>query len=191
KDPNDESKKPQAMHGNAVVNGKREKPGDVDCFAVSLKKGQTLVASLEAHHTLRSPMDAILQVVSADGFVLDENHDFHGLDPQLAFTAPKDGTYVVRLFAFPANPDSAIRFFGSDACVYRLTLTTGPFADFAMPAADGTDVRGWNIPKAGMRVAVPLAEGETHAVLFAPELANTVRMRIEPHAHHVALERGA
>src|SRR5262249_24383864 len=77
------------------------------------------------------------------------------------------------------------------ACVYRLTLTTGPFADFAMPAADGTDVRGWNIPKAGMRVAVPLAEGETHAVLFAPELANTVRMRIEPHAHHVALERGS
>jgi hypothetical protein len=136
-------------------------------------------------------MDAILQVVSADGFVLDENHDFRGLDPQLAFTAPKDGTYVVRLFAFPSNPDSSIRFFGSDTCVYRLTLTTGPFADFAVPGPDGPVIHGWNLPKAGKRVAMPkLAPGETHATLFDPEIANTVRMRVESHPHHAALEPG-
>ena len=90
-----------------------------------MKKGQTLVASLEANRTLRSPMDAMLQIVSADGFVLDENNDFHGLDPQIAFTAKKDGTYIARVYAFPSSPDSSIRFFGSDACIYRLTLTTG------------------------------------------------------------------
>ena len=137
--------------GSAVVNGQLAKTGDVDCFAVTLKKGQTLVAALEAHRTLRSPMDAVLQVVSADGFVLDQNHDHHGLDPQLAFTAPRDGTYIVRVFAFPAPPDSSIRFFGSDACVYRLTLTTAEFVDFVTPLAvehlKAAKVRlhGWNL----------------------------------------------
>ena len=106
KEPNDDFKKPHALDGSCVVNGKLEKVGDVDCFAVTLKKGQTLVASLEAHNTLRSPMDAMLQVLSADGFVLEENNDFHGLDPQLAFTAKKDGTYIARVYAFPAQPDA-------------------------------------------------------------------------------------
>src|SRR4029079_2714160 len=87
KEPNDEPKTAQLLNQSSVVNGKLSRSGDVDCFAVALKKGQTLVASLEANRTLRAPMDAILQLVSADGFVLDENNDFHGLDPQLAFTA--------------------------------------------------------------------------------------------------------
>jgi hypothetical protein len=82
KEPNDEPKKAQKIEGSSVVvNGKLEKNGDVDCFAVSLKKGQTLVASLEAHNTLRSPMDGMLQLLSADGFVVDENNDHRGLDP--------------------------------------------------------------------------------------------------------------
>ena len=109
------------------------------------------MASLEANRTLRSPMDAMLQIVSADGFVLDENNDFHGLDPQIVFTARKDGTYIARVYAFPSSPDSSIRFFGSDACLYRLTLTTGPFADFALPLAvtaggkEQMKVEGWNL----------------------------------------------
>jgi hypothetical protein len=185
KEPNDDAKKPQVVAGNAVVNGRLEKSGDVDCFGVALKKGQTLVASLDANAALRSPVDPILQVVSADGFVLDENHDFRGLDPQLAFTAPVDGAYVVRVFGFPSTPDSSIRFFGSEACVYRLTLTTGAFADHATPLAvsapgDAAKVglEGWNVPK-GLRLEA--AAPDRHAVLFAPELANAVRVRVEPH----------
>jgi hypothetical protein len=187
KEPNDEVKKPQEIAGNVVVNGKLEKSGDVDCFGVAIKKGQTLVASLEANHLLKSPMDAIMQIVSADGFVLDENHDHHGLDPQLAFTAPKDGTFIVRVFAFPSQPDSSIRFFGSEACIYRLTLTTGAFADHAMPLAvskpeDAAKVQleGWNIPK-GVKLDSRLSEDGTHATLLGSEVANPVRVRVEPH----------
>lgn len=186
KEPNDDTKKPQVIDGNVVVNGRLEKGGDVDCFGVALKKGQTLVASLDANSGLKSPVDPILQVVSADGFVIDENHDHRGLDPQLAFTAPSDGTYVVRVFGFPSAPDSTIRFFGSEACVYRLTLTTGAFADHATPLAvtkpeDAAKVaiEGWNIPK-GLRLGAAARDG--HATLFAPELANAVKVRIEPHA---------
>lgn len=159
-EPNDEAAKPQAVERSCVVNGKLAKGGDVDCFAVKLTKGQTLVASLLAHHTLRSPMDAVLQVVSADGFVLDQNHDHHGLDPQLDFTAPADGTFVVRVFAFPSQPDSSIRFFGSEACVYRLTLTTAGFVDYPLPLAVAKNSLvkprpvGWNL---GVAPLVPSA----------------------------------
>jgi hypothetical protein len=188
KEPNDEFAKPQVVDKNAVVNGRLEKPGDVDCFAVALKKGQTLVASLEANHVLKSPMDGVLQILSADGFVLDQNNDFRGLDPQLAFTAPKDGTYVARVFAFPATPDSSIRFAGAETYVYRLTLTTGGFADYAMPLAvpraDPGEVGavGWNVPDAAKRLHVlaEVAEDDLAAV-FHPTLANPLRVRLEPH----------
>src|SRR5215471_1979186 len=159
KEPNDDFKKPHILDGSCVVNGKLEKSGDVDCFAVQLKKGQTLVASLEANHTLRSPMDGMLQILSADGFVLEENNDFHGLDPQIAYTAKKDGTYIARVYAFPSQPDSSIRYFGSEACVYRLTLTTGAFADFVLPLAVSQDatqveVEGWNLTPESRKLTV-------------------------------------
>jgi hypothetical protein len=72
-EPNDDPKKPQVLDkSQVVVNGRLDKPGDVDTFAVKLTKGQTLVASLEAYRTLRSPMDGVLQILSADGFVLEQ-----------------------------------------------------------------------------------------------------------------------
>ena len=150
-EPNDDPKTAPIIAMPTVVNGVLGKSGDVDCFRVKLAKGQTLVASLEAHRTLRSPMDAVLQLVSDTGAVIEQNHDVRGLDPELAFTAPADGTFAVRLFAFPSQPDSSIRHFGSPACIYRLTLTTGEFVDFATPLAVERDrestltLRGWNL----------------------------------------------
>ncbi|MCI0702049.1 MAG: pre-peptidase, partial [Planctomycetia bacterium] len=185
KEPNDEFKKPHALEGSSVtVNGKLEKVGDVDCFAVNLKKGQTLVAALEANHTLRSPMDGMLQILS-DGFVLEENNDFHSLDPQLAFTAKRDGTYIARVYAFPATPDSAIRFFGSEACVYRLTLTTGAFADFPVPLALSqqgpwrVEVEGWNLTPQSHKLS--FAFDDRFGKAFGGDLANSLRVRSESH----------
>jgi hypothetical protein len=155
----------------------------VDCFAVGLKAGQTLVASVEANGTLRSPMDGVLQVLAPGGFVVEQNNDRRGMDPQLAFTAPVAGTYVVRLFAFPATPDASIRLSGGDAYVYRLTLTTGGFADVATPLAVGADgrtvtVQGWNVPDGARRVEVP--KGPPGLVdVFHPKLANVLRVRRE------------
>lgn len=187
-EPNDNFKKPHVLPGpSAVVNGKLEKSGDVDCFAVALKKGQTLVASLEAHDTLRAPIDAMMQVLSADGFVLEENNDFRGLDPQIAFTAKADGTYIARVYAFPAAPDASIRHFGSDACVYRLTLTTGPFADHAVPlavsaGAASVGAEGWNLtPEAGKLAFTAGRPGDPFGAARSPDSARAVRVRAEPH----------
>lgn len=193
KEPNDEPAQAQPVSGpGVVVNGQLAKSGDVDGFAVALKQGQTLVASVEANAGLKSPMDGILQVVAPGGFVAAVNHDRRGLDPQLAFTAPAAGTYVVRLFAFPSTPDSSIRLFGSDACVYRLTLTTAGFADHALPLAVGSDggpvrVTGWNVPDAAKRLAVPKGPPGLTDV-FHPLLGNTLRVRREAVPCHDATD---
>jgi hypothetical protein len=149
----------------AVANGVLARSGDVDGFAVELEQGQTLFADVAANRDLGAPMDAVLQIVSADGFVLDQNDDTRGNDPRLVFACPADGRYVVRLFAFPATPNSTIALAGADDYVYRLTLTTGPYVDHVVPLAVTRDgdhrVRpiGWNLPESPDPVAIAVADG--------------------------------
>lgn len=150
-------------HG--VANGILQSSGDVDGFAVFVEAGSTLVADMAANARLNSPVDAALQVVNSDGFVVAENHDGVGIDPRLAFTATKTGTYIVRVFGFPSKPNSSITYSGAATYVYRLTITTGPFIANAarVSVAAGTKsvpVYGWNIPE-GTEVPV---SGETKSL---------------------------
>lgn len=166
-----------------VVNGALAK-GEVDSFAVDLKKGQTLVAALDANTRLGSPMDAVMQVVSPGGTVVAENHDDLGLDPRLGHAARVDGIHLVRVFAFPATPDSTIAFAGNTSYVYRLTLTTGPFATHAVPVAVPLSKLGmarpggWNIPHGIMgAVTFPKVDGiAEHLPADAPALPQGARM---------------
>lgn len=154
--------KPREAHKipevNLTINGIL-KDSEVDCFAVSLEAGQTLVAVLDANTRIGSPMDSILQIATLDNIVVAENHDDLNLDPRLAFTPAKSGIYVVRIFAFPSTPNSTIKFNGSPDHVYRLKLTTGPYATHAIPLSAsltnfGTvEAAGWNIP-AGTKLTV-------------------------------------
>ena len=145
----------------ATVNAVLQKSADVDTFAVPLQEGQILTAAVLAQRVLGSPMDAVLQVVDAQGTVVGHNDDDHGFDPRMTFVAPKDGKYYVRVFAFPSAPNSTIALAGGSDFVYRLTLTTGSVADYAMPyvvnSSMNTDVRllGTNLPTEGTSVSVP------------------------------------
>jgi pre-peptidase len=163
-EPNDDWKKAQTLDESAVVvNGQHMKGGDADSFAVALKQGQTVVASLMANRVIASTQDAVLQMLSPGGFVLDQNEDDQGFDPQLAFMAPADGTYFLRTWALPMTPDSSIRLFGSPAAVYRLTVTTGPFVDRVLPlatqagATQRLELRGWNIGVGEINVEPPVS----------------------------------
>ncbi len=183
-EPNNDPKKPQSITESATVNGRLQTRGDVDAFAVTLRKGQKLVAAIEANRTLKSPMDGVLQIVSPKGFVLQQNDDFRGMDPQLVFEAPADGVYLVRTFAFPETPNSTIAFAGAPTFVYRLTLTTGGFVDHPWPLAvsrsNPTDIQasGWNIVK-GERLILAAKEESDFAVVFSEKLANAKLVRIE------------
>jgi len=137
---------------SATVNGVLEKAGDVDTFAVTLSKGQTIVCAMQARVVIGSPMDAVLQIADARGTVMAQNDDDLSFDPRVTFTAPDDGKWFVRTFAFPAAPDSTISFAGGADYVYRLTLTTAAVVEHTEPAVrfdqdneTSLSIFGWNI----------------------------------------------
>lgn len=112
------------------LSGVLHRSGEVDTYSVSLSQGQTLVASVDAHETFGSPMDAVLQLLDERGFVLQQNDDDHGFDPLIVAPIERTGTYFVRVFCFPATPNSTINFAGGSDHHYRLTLSTGPFSTY-------------------------------------------------------------
>jgi hypothetical protein len=83
---------------------------------------------------------------------LAQADDSPRFDPCLSFTALADGEYFVRIFAFPTEPNSSIRYAGGDNYIYRLTLTTGPFVRYLSPLSVKADEpttlmpKGWNLP---------------------------------------------
>ncbi len=136
----------------AHINGRLEKSGDVDSYAVTIAAGRTLVASVEAH-VLQSPIDAALRIVNARGVEVAFNHDGgRTLDPFLAWTAPAAGTYIVQVFGFEHPGNSDIHFAGNPRCVYRLHLTDGPWLSHTLPLGAQRGVTqslravGWNLP---------------------------------------------
>lgn len=191
-EPNNEVAKAQKIEQSTVVNGKLGAAGDVDVYAVALKKGQTLVAKIDANWRLGFPVDPILQVLSENGTVIDQVDDDHGFDPLIAFEAPADGTWLVRVFGFPAAPNSTIRFAGGADYIYRLTLTTGPFANHSLPPALQTGVdtplklAGWNLSDL---LAGPLkADAATLPGLAHAELPHVVPLSIVDEPVLVAAE---
>jgi len=183
---------PTPLTTPTIANGRLGGSGDVDVWPVTVRRGQTLVASLAAHETLGSPVDAVMQIVSASGQTLAYNHDERGLDPEIRFVAPADGTYLVRLFGFPSAPNQTIGFAGRDSYVYRLTLTTGPFVDYCWPLAvtrgveSRVDFVGWNLADDMRSCAVRTDVDEF--LIADPRLANATTVRVEPHATMVETE---
>ncbi|HEV7402828.1 MAG TPA: PPC domain-containing protein [Chthoniobacteraceae bacterium] len=134
-EPNDDFKSPQKIEALPVtISGRLEKPGDVDSFAVTLKQGTPLTASVEAF-VLGSPFDGMLRVVDPNGTQFAFNHDGRTLDPLLSWTAPRDGTYVVQLMGFAYPPGSNVNFVGNENCVYRLHLTAEAVPPVFFPPA--------------------------------------------------------
>jgi hypothetical protein len=191
-EPNDDPRHAQKLTPPAsTINGRLGRSGDVDVFQIRLRKGQTVVAEVEAERTLGSPMDGVLQVTDAAGFVLAQNNDHRGLDPRLVFSAPREADYLVRLFAFDATPNSSIQFAGSEKYIYRLTITTGGMLDYAFPlavAAAGerrVELIGWNLPEASRFLTLgPAKENfpREDVLVFVPEFAGLahVAVAVEP-----------
>ena len=177
-EPNNAAKEAQAVASLPVtINGALDKRHEIDTFAITLKAGQTLIASLDANRTLPSPVDASMQIADSKGFVVAQNDDSFRSDPQIVFTAPVDGTWFVRIFGFPAEANSSIEYTGSPNSIYRLHLTTGPAVDYLFPlvrqggefAAGGWNLTGEKVSLVGelgtLRLA-PLAGGAVPFTAF-------------------------
>ncbi|HUY91832.1 MAG TPA: PPC domain-containing protein [Pirellulales bacterium] len=142
-DSNDTFETPTSVELNSVVNGKIEKPGDVDCFRFAAKAGQRVVIECWAER-IDSQLRGVIELFDAQGRRLAVSRGHSGLDPLVDFRVPADGWYDVRLFD--------LSYLGGNAHFYRLDFDTLARPEFVLPCvvARGRTTRvklfGRNLP---------------------------------------------
>ena len=78
----------------SAFNGVIDKPGDVDHFRFTAKKGQTFDIHCFARR-LGSPLDSVMTLYNGAGTGLTSNDDAIGPDSYFRYTFPADGEYVI------------------------------------------------------------------------------------------------
>ncbi len=116
KEPNDDVAHATAYSGPLPIafNGIIDKPGDVDWYRFSAKKGETYDINVYARR-IRSQLDTVLVLADADGKTITSNDDSGGADSYLRFTAPRDGEFTLKI--------SDHLGYGGPDCTYRVELT--------------------------------------------------------------------
>ncbi|HLW66998.1 MAG TPA: hypothetical protein VKS79_16915 [Gemmataceae bacterium] len=124
----------------AILNGRIDKPGDVDYWPVEMKKGESWEIDVRARR-LDSPLIGVLTLHDAVGKELAKADPVMqgGLDPNLKFQAPANGIYWIRIaerFHNRGGPEFAYRIRVAAPPTkpdFRLTFATDGRKD---PSAD-------------------------------------------------------
>ena len=104
-EPNNTISNAMVIQSTCTINGKIERPGDRDVFAIGMKKGEMFIAETEARR-LNSPLDSVIMITDASGNQVAFNDDHedkslgvvtHHADSRIVFKATKSGTYHVHL----------------------------------------------------------------------------------------------
>lgn len=127
KEPNNAVSQAQALSLPVVLNGAIPQGQDTDLYRVTLKKGECLVLAGESRR-LAANTYLSLYVRNAAGRSLPTTYDIRRMDPTYTFTAPEDGEYLLELSDITGNMGNV-----DEGSYYRVTLTTGPWLDFAVP----------------------------------------------------------
>lgn len=199
KEPNNEPAKAQRVETlPATINGRLDKADDTDSFALNLKAGQWLVAAVDAY-SLDSPMDPALQLVDEHGTKLALNHDGRSLDSLLAWRIEKAGTYILQLVAWAYPPKADVRLTGGESAVYRLTVTAGPYARYAIPSGiqrghkAALRLFGWNLGATGEAIihqidTSHLNPRQNDLFVTAPGLANALCISVGQAPEEIEIE---
>jgi hypothetical protein len=138
--------RPISLKPPIVVNARLEAAGVVDEYLLDLAAGQRIVCAASTQ-ALRSPVDPMLRLLDSQGRKVAEGFDHRSADELLVFHASKAGRFVLQVFDF--------QLVGGSRNVYRLTVTDGPWLDYAYPlgARQGTTanlvLHGWNLNSQG------------------------------------------
>lgn len=96
-EPNDGRKSANECVAPGAVAGIIEKERDQDLFSFAAKKGQVFEVTSFAR-SLRSPLDPVVRILSAEGKRIAGNDDYQGQpDSFMRFTAPADGEYLLEI----------------------------------------------------------------------------------------------
>lgn len=177
REPNDELSTENAISLPCVVNGRIEKPGDIDTWAVAAKKDQKFEFDL-ASARYGSLLDSVLTISDSEGKKLAKvaSSENNPIEPKTTFTVPADGIYIVHVkdyrperggaeFAYrlriaePQSPDFQLRLPSDSVTVFRAAeakfkVTVQRLFGFGGEIAlsvnglpDGVTVSGTTIPK--------------------------------------------
>jgi hypothetical protein len=124
-EPNDTADAAQEAPLDSVLNGRIEKPEDVDCYKFRARAGQRVVLECWAER-IESRLRAVLEVYDAAGKRLAVNRGYTGIDSLVDFLVSADGTYFVKVFD--------LSYLGSPAHFYRLEIDTKPRVEFVLPS---------------------------------------------------------
>jgi len=124
-----------------IINGRIDKPGDVDIFSFQGNSGDKIVAEVLARR-LNSPLDSLLRLTDSSGKVIKWNDDYivkdnylhksttglitHHSDSYLTAEFPETGTYNLQITDAGNN--------GGEKFAYRLRVSA-PQPDFTLFAA--------------------------------------------------------
>ena len=145
-------REPLALKLPVTANGRLDSAGGIDEYAVTLAAGAQIVCAAKADE-IRSPLDPVIRLLNAEGKPLAVSFPHRSADALLVFRAPTAGRYTLQVFDF--------QMAGGAKHIYRLTVTDGPWLDYAFPAGVSRDaetqvtVYGWNLPS---------PQGESHTL---------------------------
>ncbi|HEX7448111.1 MAG TPA: c-type cytochrome domain-containing protein [Pirellulales bacterium] len=124
--------------------GKLAARGEVDQARFDARAGQTIVCELAAKR-FGSALNGVLTLLDPAGAVVARNNDFDGgEDSLLAYQAPADGRYTLRISDLALN--------GSEKHFYRLSIGELPYVTacfpLSVPAEQEAEVEliGYNLP---------------------------------------------
>ena len=165
------SDEPLVLKLPVTVNGRFHPDGDLHQYALDLTAGRQVVCAATAR-AFRSPVDAALRLLDSAGRVVAESVAHRSADALLVYRASQAGRYILQVFdfQFARGPDQ----------IYRLTVTDGPWLDYAFPAGVQAGAErevtlyGWNLPGENgrqMPYRVPAGEAGLRDLLL-PGCAN-------------------
>jgi hypothetical protein len=105
REPNDSANKAERVKLPVIVNGRIDRPGDLDVFRFEGRAGQAIVAEVYGRR-LGSPLDSVLKLTDARGRQLAFNDDqddagagleTHHADSRIMATLPAGGTYYLSI----------------------------------------------------------------------------------------------
>jgi hypothetical protein len=116
REPNDKGPEAAMVAIPATLNGRIDRPGDVDEWGFEARKGEVLELEVKAGR-LGSPLDSVLVVSDASGKELARADDLGAqqTDSQLRFVVPADGRYFAGITERTSSR-------GGPACAYRLCI---------------------------------------------------------------------
>jgi len=162
-DANDSLPTAPAVPMESTINGRIEKPGDVDYYRFAARQGQRVVVECWADR-IDSRLRAVLEVFDLHGRRLAVNRGYFGNDPLIDFRVAADGEYIVKV-------QDLISTGGADH-YYRLDIDTGPRVAFAVPAvvergkSSRVTLYGWNLADRNPSQTAPAVTGDgTQATL--------------------------